>query len=169
LNRIPYRVALCPLFAALVVAALAQNGQAPDLSGNWKLNLSKSKPNKESKDFWETILIVSSGSNMEMQITTTRGSKSSYSYVLDGNMHVAAQMQVKDFGEFEALAKAYWKKGSLIVETSARPKNPSSSSIPLTLFVPYPRKSRYTLSTDGLTLTRDTDDPNAVFVYEKQQ
>ena len=151
-----------PLGVVLATPTRAQNLTTPDMSGTWVLNLAKSKLAKGAKAHSETLVIVSSGSNVLMRFNTD-GKKSTHSYVADGKERVFAEVQGG-----QDLVKGYWKKASLIVETFARLKMPDMPTVNGS--EPWRLKDRWTLSADGRVLTCEAEglDAKTRSVYDKE-
>jgi len=156
---------LLPTIAFVLVLAMpaaTQKSAAPDLSGTWVLNLSKSKEINRAVVLSEKLVVTCSGLNVTMHFTTD-GRNVTNSYVADGKEHLYAQ------GHGGAVPiTAYWKKSSLIVEYPVRWKSadsPDDDAGEVSHVV-----NRWTLSADGHTLTDESEgfDMKTVRVYDKQ-
>jgi len=129
----------------------------PNLSGTWKLNLSKSKLAPQRPFGGDSYKIK----HLEPQLEMVHGGNT-YRYVTDGKQHVANVSP----GEGETLAKTYWDGDTLVIEKRQEIGQGGSSWV-----------SRYTLSQDGksLTVTHHVNRSSfsAAFdeslTYEKQQ
>jgi hypothetical protein len=129
----------------------------PNLSGTWKLNLSKSKPAPQRPFGGDRYKIKHLEPRLEM---VHEGN--TYLYVTDGKQHVANISPA----EGKTLAKTYWDGDTLVIEKRQEIGPRDSSWV-----------SRYTLSQDGksLTVTHHVDRSSfsAAFdeslTYEKQQ
>lgn len=142
------------------VTLSAQETSNPDLSGTWKLNLQKSRLLKTSQIHSEILVIKCSGLSIEMSYTTD-GKESKHSYVADGKERTLQEVQGG-----EVVTKARWKKAVLIVETEARLKMPDQPNFNGTSVIHT--KDRWTLSSDGRSLSVELDDPKTILVYDKQ-
>ena len=137
------------LGAALVSTAFAQTAAHPDLSGTWKLNLAKSKLDKHETITSETLVITSADSYVEFRYTID-GKDYPHRYITDGKERSIAEggRQVSPY--IITMVKAQWQKSVLVIEVMHR-----------TL--------RWTLSSDGRTLTLDPDSNGKLsYVYDKQ-
>jgi hypothetical protein len=74
------------LAATLAAPAVPQKPKPPDLSGTWKLNLSKSKPRENSKLDWGTLVIHCDGRTIHIQSESNIGN-STVDYTVDGVEH----------------------------------------------------------------------------------
>ncbi len=125
-----------------------------DLSGTWKFDPDKSKTVAADRTRSDIVIISCSGSTI--RIDFPHGDEPSYTYIADGKERHAT----KDLA-LPRYLKASWKKGSLVTEIIVR------------VTVPYPWEpihttDRWTLSSDGRVLSRETDDPKRTLVYDKQ-
>jgi len=148
---------------ALAAPALAQKTAALDLSGTWILNPAKSKIDKHGTAGPETIVINCSDSGIQMEITWT-GGKESHTWIPDGKDHVRNQVRDQTAAGL-LIEKAHWTKGVLVTELISRVSMPGAS---VDGYEPIHATERWTLSADGSTLTRNTDDPRQTLVYDKQ-
>lgn len=150
------------LFAP-ITSAVSQTGAAhPDLSGTWKLNVAKSKIPKGGGAGSQTIYIDCMGSTILMNITadtTDQWQK----FVTDGEEHVVAETEGKllESGGDRLIHVAYWKKSSLITETFTLVVTDAGAAFPLSHFV-----ERWTLSKNGVRLSRERDNPTQILVYD---
>jgi hypothetical protein len=137
------------LGAALVSTAFAQTAAHPDLSGTWKLNSAKSKLDKHETITSETLVITCADSYVEFRYTID-GKDYPHRYITDGKERSIAEggRQVSPY--IITMVKAQWQKSVLVIEVMHR-----------TL--------RWTLSSDGRTLTLDPDSNGKLsYVYDKQ-
>jgi hypothetical protein len=128
------------LIAALVLAASAWG--APDLTGDWKLNLSKSQYGAIPAPVEVTRKVKLEGVNLSMttqQKTVQRDSTSELKYTTDG------KVCINKVTNGDAKGTAHWEGDALIIESSQQNG-------------PQELKSRevWTLSADGKTLTIQT-------------
>ena len=128
------------LAAAMVLAASAFG--APNLSGNWKLNLQKSQYGAIPAPVEVTRTIRLDGINLSMhtdQKTVQRDSSSDLKYTTDG------KECVNKVTNGDAKGTAHWEGSTLIIESSQ-------------MNGPQELKSRevWSLSADGKTLTIQT-------------
>lgn len=126
--------------AALILAASAC--AAPNLSGDWKLNLQKSNYGAIPAPIEVTRKVKLDGINLSMstdQKTSQRQSTSELKYTTDG------KPCVNKVTNGDAKGTARWEGDSLVIESSQQNG-------------PQELKSRevWTLSADGKTLTIDT-------------
>ena len=128
------------ILAAAVLAASA--AAAPNLTGDWKLNLQKSQYGPIPAPIEVTRKIKLEGINLAMstvQKTTQRDSTSELKYTTDG------KLCVNPVTNGDAKGTAHWDGDALIIESSQQNG-------------PQELKSRevWTLSADGKTLTIQT-------------
>jgi hypothetical protein len=96
---------------------LAQQAQAPDLSGRWKVNEQKSNKGAFPTMTTHGILeIKQSGLNLEQKSTICEGNK--YSYIIDGKQHESCYVpsspkHVKTL----YFGTAYWDGSTLVIKT----------------------------------------------------
>jgi hypothetical protein len=172
------RVAFALLMAltwgiAFVAVAPAQDSAQPDLDGYWTLNAAKSRIGKHSPPHSDSLRIESTA---EYVIISEKigGSDVTRTYNTDGKVSPVARVSGG-----AVMAKAYWKKSALVIETFGVQSAPSA--LPST---PNPRApenpapdyamnehtvQRLTISADGKTLTRDFGKGNDLFVYDEEQ
>jgi hypothetical protein len=156
-----------------VKVAPAQEATQPDLDGTWFLNIAKSKISKHGPSHGDSLRIESSAEYVIIS-ESIGGRDITRTYNTDGKVSPVARVSGGAI-----MAKAYWKKSALVIETFGVQSAPS----PLTT-VPNPRMredpaldyatnehtvQRFTLSADGTTLTRDFGKGNDVFVYSEEQ
>jgi len=158
MHRLLLTLALSAAFAGI---AFAQTTPTPDLSGTWKLNLAKSKPDKHNTIASETITIISKDATVEFHYTTD-GKEHTETYTPDGKERVTAEVKGG-----ENVAKATWKKSVLVIEEIGRLKMPGSTASGVESFR---TTDRWTLSADGHTLEHDSEgfDTHQVYVYDRQ-
>lgn len=157
-------VRLLPLTIALALAAntLAQDQPHPDLSGTWRLNLTKSKLAKGDATQRETLVITASGLSVTMRFDSD-GKQTTRTYVIDGKEHPYAAVR-----NGENLTKAYWRKSALIIEDFARLKMPDAAAANGSEL--WRVKEQWTLSSDGRVLTEQAEgfDSKTVNIYDRQ-
>jgi hypothetical protein len=143
--------ALCTLFAGL---ASAQTPTTPDFSGIWKLNLVKSTVPKKIKLSPETITITTDGDTIDFHHSADPKDRS-YTYIVDGKERPVGIWVENDAPRF---IKATWEKSVLVIEYTAH--------LPA---IPIDETARWSLSSDGRTLTEEIDkNPKLSYVYDKQ-
>ena len=126
-----------PLIAALVLAASAFG--APNLTGEWKLNLAKSQYGAIPAPVEVTRKIKLEGINLTMstqQKTAQRDSTSELKYTTDG------KVCVNKVTNGDAKGTAHWEGDALIIESSQQNGAQELKS-----------REVWTLSADGKTLT----------------
>jgi hypothetical protein len=157
LPRVAFRILLAAAaFAAISFGLLAQDTAPPDLSGKWVLNPAKSKVPKNVGIDPETLVIKCAGNSIEVT-TSSGGRQSLQTFVADGKEHP------KRIGNGALLySKAQWKKSVLFTETGNRFTGIGGTHDFLT------DKQRWSLSPDGLALTRELQDPRETLVYDKK-
>lgn len=155
----PRRWLLAIALALVAGSLIAQNPVTPDLSGTWTLNLQKSRVPKYFAISSEMTVIACSSDAIQIHFTTD-GKESDDAYMIDGRYHV-----VKETPRGQIFSRAEWKKSVLVTETSVRIKVPSSFSDAPPVIV---AKESWALSGGGRVLTRESDDPRQVLVYDKQ-
>jgi hypothetical protein len=127
----------------------------PNLTGTWKLNLSKSKLATQRGPFRDDGYKIK---HLEPRLEMVHAGET-YRYVTDGKEHVANRSQ-------ETFAKAHWDGNTLVIEKRQEDGTGGSTWV-----------SRYTLSQDGKTLAIthnvNRSSSSAAFdeslTYEKQQ
>jgi hypothetical protein len=140
------------------VVLRAQKSTPADLSGTWKLNLEKSKLPKGTKIQSQTLVITTSGVSIQIHYSTD-GRESIETYITDGKERIIREVQGG-----EAISKAYWKGSALTTETGARlriPDQPLFNGSDL-----IHSKERWKLSSDGRSLTVESDDPKRISIYD---
>jgi hypothetical protein len=144
--------------AVISIGAVAQEGVTPDLSGIWVLNPAKSNVQKKVKLDPETLVIKCAGNSIEIT-TFWSGKQALEMFVADGKEHAT------DTGSGGQLySKAQWKKSVLFTEIGAR--------VTAANIGPYDfltDKQRWSVSPDGLVLTRELEDPKEILVYGKRR
>jgi hypothetical protein len=126
-----------PLIAALVLAASAFG--APNLTGEWKLNLAKSQYGAIPAPVEVTRKIKLEGINLTMsthQRTAQRDSTSELKYTTDG------KVCINKVTNGDAKGTAHWEGDALIIESSQQNGEQELKS-----------REVWTLSADGKTLT----------------
>jgi len=146
--------------AGIAGRARAQNA-APDFTGTWALDLTKSKPDKRFPIKEQTIVITYTNQTIQFAYTTD-GKPLPLSYVVDGKERT---MPNPMFPKSDNFIKAEWKKSALDIVTVSRmgPLGYNVDSVFLS--------QHWTLSPDGKTLTEKTGsdfDSGHLYVYEKQ-
>jgi hypothetical protein len=132
--RIPLTV-LAFLFWSVVLNVSAQQAK-PNLTGTWKLNLSKSKLATQHGTGGDLYRIKQSEPRLEMVHMFSDRSET-YSYVIDGKWRVAN----RSTQDGVTRAKAYWDGATLLIEKQ------QETGRGQVIFV-----VRYTLSQDGKSL-----------------
>jgi hypothetical protein len=149
-------IVLASLFCFGAIHASAQQVK-PNLTGTWKLNLSKSKLASQHPPGDDRYKIK----HLEPRLEMVHGGDP-YRYITDGKEHVANRSPV----DGETLAKTYWDGDTLVIEKRQELGPGGSRWV-----------SRYTLSQDGksLAVTHHVNQSSfsAAFdeslTYEKQQ
>lgn len=155
------RLTRCIIFMATVFTvaslAVAQQPTTPDLSGTWVLNPAKSKvPKKVSLDP-ETLVIKCAGNSIAIAISFG-GKQELDTFVADGKDHA------QDVGSGgQVYSKAQWKKSVLFTEMGGRVTGHGIGSYDF-----LTDKQRWSVSPDGLVLTREMEDPKEILVYNKR-
>jgi hypothetical protein len=153
-------IILAFLFCSVATHVSAQQAK-PNLTGTWKLNLSKSKLAPQHGPGGDRYKIKHSEPRLEME-HTFYGRSETYSYMTDGKERVANRSPQ----DGETRAKAYWDGDTLVIE-----KHQETGRAGIIWM------SRYTLSQDGksLAVTHHVNKSSfsAAFdeslTYEKQQ
>jgi hypothetical protein len=141
------------LVLALAPSCLAQNSAASRLSGTWVLNLAKSKMG-ESTTRSVTLTIMCSGRTITIDNTINGKTWPPWIYTTDGKKHIFA-----DIPGGPEMAKATWEKSVLVTRLIGRKAKP-----------PFDFTDRWTVSTDGRTLTQESTWPGKpIYVYDKQE
>ena len=161
------------LAAALAGPVTAQDASQPDLDGTWFLNAAKSKIAKHGPAYGETLRIESTGEFILIS-ESIGGSEITRTYDTNGKVSPVARVRGGS-----VMARAYWKKSALVIETFGVQTAPSE--LPS---APNPRApenaapdaatnehtvQRLSISADGTTLTRDFGKGNDVLVYSEEQ
>lgn len=92
---------------------------------------------------------------------TTNGKESKHSYIADGKERTLQEVQGG-----EVVTKARWKKAVLIVETEGRLKMPDQPYVNGSSAIHT--KERWTLSSDGRSLSVESADPKTMLIYDKE-
>jgi hypothetical protein len=147
------------LFFAAVSTGLAQTA-APDFSGTWVLNTTKSTLAKEVTIKSETIGVECKKSKIIFHYKTD-GKKSTETYIADGEKHVTKEMH-----SGQLVSKASWHDSALVIESTLDIKIPN---VTVTVTGLKSIIDRWAMAADGKTLTHETGgDPKETFVYDKQ-
>lgn len=144
-------------FVLLALGALAQRAPTPDLSGSWVLNTAKSKVSRKVAPDPETLIIKCAGSSIQIAIYSG-GKQELDTFVTDGKEHAT------DTGSGGQLfSKAQWKKSVLLTEIGGRVTAANIGSYDF-----LTDKQRWSVSPDGLVLTRELEDPKEILIYDKR-
>jgi hypothetical protein len=150
-------LAAIALVAVLSTATVAQSEATPDLSGTWILNPAKSKVSKKVAPDPEMLVIKCAGASIAIA-TSSSGKQSLEMFIVDGKEHI------KDLGAgARNYTKAEWKKSVLSTEFAGRVVGYAMGN-----FDVFTVKQRWSLSSDGLTLTSETEAPKEIYVYDKK-
>ena len=139
--------------------ALAQASAAPDFSGTWVLNVTKSTLAKDSNIKSQTIVIDYKKSAIMFHYKTD-GKKSTETYTPDGKKRASLNMS-----SGQLTSSASWHDSALVIESTLDIKVPNATVIVTGL---KPIIDTWTLAADGRTLTHDANDHKEIYVYEKQ-
>jgi hypothetical protein len=125
------------------------------------MNTAKSKLSKASKIQSQTLIIKQDGLQIEFRYDTD-GKRSVENYAADSKEKVIRE--VPEAGS-RIVAKAYWKRAALIVETKAV----FSMSSPIMGEMMHTKDS-WTISSDGLVLTEKSnwEGGQSEMIYDKQ-
>ena len=147
------------LFFAVTFSALAQTAAAPDFSGTWVLNATKSTLPKDSTIKSQSIVIDNKKSAIVFHYKTD-GKKLTETYTPDGKKRVSLNMS-----SGQMTSSASWHDSVLVIESTLDIKVPNATVVVTGL---KPIIDTWTLSADGRTLTHDADHHKETYVYEKQ-
>jgi Rieske Fe-S protein len=147
------------LILVVMFSARAQTGAAPDFSGTWVLNATKSTLPKDSKIKSQTIVIDNKKSAIVFHYKTD-GKKSTETYTPDGQKRVSLTMSSGQLN-----SSASWHDSVLVIESTLDIKVPNATVVVTGL---KPVIDTWKLAADGRTLTHDADDHKEIYVYEKQ-
>ena len=152
---------LVAITLALVVMfpALAQTSAAPDFSGTWVLNATKSTLPKDNTIKSQTIVIDNKKSAIVFHYKTD-GKKSTETYTPDGKKRVSLNLS-----SGQMRSSASWHDSALVIESTLDIKIPNATVVVTGL---KPIIDTWTLAADGRTLTHDENDHKEIYVYEKQ-
>ena len=139
------------LSAALASSALAQTAATPDLSGTWKLNLSKST--LKSKLQPETITITTDGDKIQFHHSGQPKDRLE-TFIADGEEHPLGIWTETAPPRF---VKTTWDKSTLVIEFINHGPNATFNAV-----------QRWSLSSDRKSLTMQLPAPNLSYVYDKQ-
>jgi hypothetical protein len=156
---------LLPMALMLLIVPKTSSSQgsgSPNLSGTWKMNISKSKLPKASKIQSEALVIQQDGIQLALHYDID-GEQSVENYAADKKEKVVREVTAAGS---KIVAKAYWKGATFITET----KIVFSRSSPLGAYEMMNTKDSWTISADGRMLTRKSqwDDGQSVSIYDKQ-
>lgn len=144
---------------AVMSSALAQTTAAPDFSGTWVLNATKSALPKDSTIKSQSIVIDNKKSAIVFHYKTD-GKKSTETYTPDGRKRVSVNMS-----SGQLTSSASWRDSVLVIESTLDIKVPNATVIVTGL---KPIIDTWALSADARTLTHDAADHKEIYVYEKQ-
>lgn len=147
------------LVFALELSVFAQTTAAPDFSGSWVLNVTKSILPKDSAIKSQTIVIDNKKSEIVLHYKTD-GKKSTETYTPDGKKRVSVNTS-----SGQLTSSASWHDSVLVIESTLDIKVPNATVVVTGL---KPVIDTWTLSADGRTLTNDAADHKEIYVYEKQ-
>lgn len=149
-------LATTTLILVVMSSALALNAAAPDFTGTWALNATKSTLAKDTAIKAQTIVIDNKKSAIVFHYKTD-GKKSTEMYMPDGKKHNMSSGQLT--------TSASWHDSVLVIESTMDIKVPNVTVVVTGL---KPIIDTWTLAADGRTLTHDADDHKEIYVYEKQ-
>lgn len=147
------------LFFAAILSVLAQTPAAPDFSGTWVLNATKSTLPKDNKIKSQSVVIENKKSAIVFNYKTD-GKKSTETYTPDGKKRVSVNMSSGQLN-----SSASWHDSVLVIESTLDIKVPNATVLVTGL---KPVIDTWALSADGRTLTNDADDHKEIYVYEKR-
>lgn len=147
------------LVLAVMFPEFAKATEAPDFSGTWVLNATKSTLAKDSTIKSQTIVIDIKKSAIVFHYKTD-GKKSTETYTPDGKKRASVNMSSGQLN-----SSASWHDSVLIIESTLDIKVPNATVLVTGL---KPIIDTWTLAADGRTLTHDADDHKEIYVYEKQ-
>lgn len=133
---------LLAVLVLIVFGAGATTGQTqpvhPDLSGTWKLNVTKSKIPKGASASAQTVHIDCTGSTILMNVTADN-TEQFEKFVTDGEQHVVSQTSgtVLESGGDRLIHVAYWKKSVLITEVIMVDVTDAGAAIPLSTVIEH--------------------------------
>ena len=144
---------------AVTFSAFAQSTAKPDFSGTWVLNIVKSTLAKDTTIKSESIVIDYKKSTIVFHYKRD-GKKSTETYTPDGQKRV-----VKDMSSGQLISNASWQNSALVIESTLEINVPN---VVVDVTGRKPVVDTWMLATDGRTLTHEIDNPQQVFVYDKQ-
>lgn len=147
------------LVLAVMLSESAKAAAAPDFSGTWVLNATKSTLPKDITIKSQTIIIDNKKSAIVFHYKTD-GKKSTETYTPDGQKRVSLNMS-----SGQLTSSASWNDSVLVIESTLDIKVPNATVVVTGL---KPIIDTWTLTADGRTLTHDADDHKEIYVYEKQ-
>jgi hypothetical protein len=123
------------------------------LSGTWELNVAKSKLEEHSFIISLTLVITCSGRTIQIDNTINGRKYHPWIYTTDGKEHFFAELPGGD-----EVAKTKWDGSVLVTRLIGRKTKP-----------PFDYTDRWSVSTDGRTLTQESKGrAEQTFVYDKQ-
>jgi hypothetical protein len=147
------------LVLALLSSALAQTSAAPDLSGTWVLNITKSTLPKDSTIKAQSLAIENKKSAIVFHYSAD-DKKYEASYTPDGKKHASMKLS-----SGQMTSSASWHDSVLVIESTLDIKIPNATVVVAGL---KPIIDKWTLSADGRTLTHDANDHKELYVYDRQ-
>src|ERR1039457_2818315 len=111
------------LVLVVMFSALAQTSAAPDFSGTWVLNPTKSTLAKDSTIKSQTIIIDNKKSAIVFHYKTD-GKKSTETYTPDGKKRVALNM-----ASGQLTSSASWHDSALVIESTLDIKVPNATVV----------------------------------------
>jgi len=147
------------LVLVVLFSAFAQTAGAPDFSGSWVLNATKSTLPKTSTIKSQSMVIENKKSAIVFRFETD-GKKSTETYTPDGKKRVSMNLP-----SGQMTSSASWHDRVLVIESKLDIKVPNATVVVTGL---KPVVDTWTLSADGRTLTHDADDHKEIYVYEKR-
>ena len=147
------------LVLAVMFSALAQTTAAPDFSGTWVLNATKSTLPKDSTIKSQTIVIDNKKSAIVFHYKTD-GTKSTETYTPDGKKRVSLNTS-----SGQLTSSASWRDSVLVIESTLEIKIPN---VVVNVSGLKPVVDTWTMAADGKTLTREANDHKEIYIYDKQ-
>jgi len=147
------------LFLAVMLSEFAKATDAPDFSGTWVLDSTKSTLPKDSTIKTQTIVIENKKPAIVFHYKTD-GKKSTETYTPDGQKRVSQKMS-----SGQSTSSASWHDSVLVIESTLDIKVPNATVIVTGL---KPVVDSWTMAADGRTLTHEAGDGKEIYVYEKQ-
>ena len=153
----PFVLLVAAVFVMASLAATPQEEAKPDLTGTWVLNPAKSKVPKKVALDPETVVIKYDGASITIAFSFS-GKQQLDTFVTDGKEHA---QNVGSGGQL--YSKAQWKKSVLFTQTGGRVTAAGIGTADI-----LTDKQRWSISPDGLVLTRELEDPKEILVYDKR-